>query len=50
MSGLLENWHDARIKLAVTTLVLDLRRMREKLFATGWRTGRSFKGSSVWRI
>ena len=35
MSGLFESWQDARIKLAVNTLLLDLRRMQEDLFATG---------------
>ncbi len=35
MSELFESWQDARIKLAVTTLLLDLRRMQEDLFATG---------------
>ena len=29
MSGLFESWQDARIKLAVNTLLLDLRRMQE---------------------
>ncbi len=35
LAGLLESWQDAKIKLAVTTLLLDLRRMQEDLFDTG---------------
>ena len=35
LAGLLENWQDAKIKLAVTTLLLDLRRTQEALFETG---------------
>jgi hypothetical protein len=45
MSGLLDSWQDARIKLAVTTLLLDLRRMQEDLFATG---GADDRGAKAW--
>jgi maltooligosyltrehalose synthase len=35
LAGLLKSWQDAKIKLAVTMLLLDLRRMQEELFDTG---------------
>ena len=35
LAGLLQHWHDGRIKLAVTLLLLDLRREQEALFAGG---------------
>ncbi|MGI4747496.1 MAG: malto-oligosyltrehalose synthase [Janthinobacterium lividum] len=35
LGELLQNWHDGRIKLAVTALLLDLRRTQEALFSTG---------------
>ncbi len=35
MADLLEHWQDGRIKLAVTVLLLDLRRRHEALFAEG---------------
>jgi (1->4)-alpha-D-glucan 1-alpha-D-glucosylmutase len=35
LAGLLESWHDAKIKLAITTLLLDLRRRQEELFDNG---------------
>ena len=47
MSGLLESWQDARIKLAVTTLLLDLRRMQEDLFATGGYEALTIEGAKA---
>ncbi|NPD68241.1 malto-oligosyltrehalose synthase [Lichenicola cladoniae] len=35
LGELLQDWHDGRIKLAVTALLLDLRREQTSLFATG---------------
>ena len=44
MAGLLESWQDAKIKLAVTALLLDLRRMQEDLFDTGGYEALPIKG------
>ena len=44
LAGLLESWQDAKIKLAVTTLLLDLRRMQEDLFDTGGYEALPIKG------
>jgi (1->4)-alpha-D-glucan 1-alpha-D-glucosylmutase len=35
LAGLLESWQDAKIKLAITTLLLELRSMQAALFDTG---------------
>jgi (1->4)-alpha-D-glucan 1-alpha-D-glucosylmutase len=44
LAGLLESWQDAKIKLAVTALLLDLRRMQEDLFDTGGYEALPIKG------
>ena len=50
LAEMLESWQDAKVKLAVTTLLLDLRRMQEALFETGGYEALTIEGQKSERV
>jgi (1->4)-alpha-D-glucan 1-alpha-D-glucosylmutase len=50
LAAMLESWQDAKIKLAVTTLLLDLRRTQEAMFDTGGYEALTIEGQKSERV